>query len=207
MQDNLDNIIIESDDIKNIYVLASDDKKIASVYVLLNDGNVERIDRFANTSYDYYLKAICSFFKNIGLDNSNKNSKWFVTKRENKRGIDYDTLDKIYINKHSPKKNLETEEYDILKIDKSLEEYNNLDDEEAKSKSKLITDLVSAGLMSLLTFYSYNSNGYTASKSNIVLTLDAFILVSALFNSILLGISKNAKKELVKEKGIKEYLS
>ena len=85
-----------SEDIKNVYLLSDENNKIEAIYIVYNSGNVDRFNYQLDDDYSLFIRDIQNFLKKIGATKDNKNSRWFVTERENRLGINYDKLDDRY---------------------------------------------------------------------------------------------------------------
>ena len=83
------------DDIDKIVFLLGNTSKIDYIYVQYNNKNVVRIERDNNQDYQEFLEDINFLLESVNATAKDKNSRWFVTRRDNGWNIDFNYLDSI----------------------------------------------------------------------------------------------------------------
>ena len=131
----------EENNIEKVYLLSQDSGKIDSIYVTYNDGQVEKIDKPEEVSYEEFATAARTFLAQAGATSKNRYDKWYPVKRNNNYGIDFDLLDNKYDEQHP----VEEESLDVSIDDSENEEDVKYSDTASTANHKLVRTLLVAG--------------------------------------------------------------
>ena len=207
MQDDIFNIKEKfgnkKDDINYVYVLARKNNVFDAVYIKYNDGNVNKITKPSNQSYQEFADKVTKFLVRIGANMDNKRKRWNVLTKKNNRGVNFDYLENSYqnslmsddvisfnVNKNKPKK------FKIFKVDK-MEELETLEDEYAVYKVNMIRDIIAAAALTFVTFSPIEGPwSYFNLKSNVTYTVDALLAISAMINGIIMYGNQKIRKKI-----------
>ena len=193
-------------DINYIYVLAKKNNTFDVIYIKYNDGSIKKINKPDNQSYKEFAKTTNKILVSLGATSENKRKRWNVLEKKNSRGVNFDYLENSYQNQlmsddiisfnvNNVSKN-KKKRYKKVIINK-LEELEELDDDYAIYKTKMIRNLLVASALAFVTLSPIEGPwSYLDLKNNVTYTVDAMLLISALIDGIIMYGNKKIRKKL-----------